>query len=176
MPESSCTVWYGERAKQLVELFDEGLSASQAGAILGVSRSAVIGAWNRRGLTRGAIVKTKKPKPHKPPKRPKPPKKLVDYGPVSSIQARTRQLEKKVLGEKFSVGTAKRTKPFRRASGERAAPYRRADELPETLTACRWPIGDPKHPDFHFCGAPTNDRVYCPGHMARACSKGTRNG
>ena len=30
---------------------------------------------------------------------------------------------------------------------------------------CRWGIGDPRHPDFHFCGAPQRDgRPYCELH------------
>jgi hypothetical protein len=34
---------------------------------------------------------------------------------------------------------------------------------------CRWPIGDPKQPEFHFCGR-ANDLVhaYCPHHFALA--------
>ena len=34
---------------------------------------------------------------------------------------------------------------------------------------CRWPIGEPKHPDFHFCGRPrAPDRPYCALHWAMA--------
>jgi hypothetical protein len=34
---------------------------------------------------------------------------------------------------------------------------------------CRWPIGDPRHPDFHFCGAPQLlGRPYCPLHWRMA--------
>lgn len=30
---------------------------------------------------------------------------------------------------------------------------------------CRWPIGDPRHPDFHFCGAQKLlGRPYCAQH------------
>jgi GcrA cell cycle regulator len=33
---------------------------------------------------------------------------------------------------------------------------------------CRWPIGDPQHADFHFCGKPTAVRApYCEFHMQR---------
>jgi GcrA cell cycle regulator len=38
-------------------------------------------------------------------------------------------------------------------------------------TACRWPIGDPQSPDFHFCnGKKTagSGLPYCPHHCARA--------
>jgi GcrA cell cycle regulator len=32
---------------------------------------------------------------------------------------------------------------------------------------CRWPEGDPRHADFHFCGAPKMDgRPYCAQHWA----------
>ena len=34
---------------------------------------------------------------------------------------------------------------------------------------CKWPIGDPKAPDFSFCGAAVDgDGPYCPGHHRRA--------
>jgi GcrA cell cycle regulator len=34
---------------------------------------------------------------------------------------------------------------------------------------CRWPIGEPRHPDFHFCGAPRlADRPYCALHWGMA--------
>lgn len=34
---------------------------------------------------------------------------------------------------------------------------------------CRWPIGDPRSPDFRFCGATAErGKPYCREHMARA--------
>ena len=34
---------------------------------------------------------------------------------------------------------------------------------------CRWPIGDPRHPDFHFCGArQAIGRPYCEVHWRMA--------
>ena len=33
------------------------------------------------------------------------------------------------------------------------------------MNDCRWPIGDPQHADFHFCGAPrAASRPYCQAH------------
>ena len=33
---------------------------------------------------------------------------------------------------------------------------------------CSWPIGDPQHRDFHFCGKPkTAGHPYCDFHMRR---------
>jgi len=34
--------------------------------------------------------------------------------------------------------------------------------------ACRWPCGDPGHPDFHFCGDPVAKRPYCEHHRTMA--------
>jgi GcrA cell cycle regulator len=42
----------------------------------------------------------------------------------------------------------------------------------QTLTGltCRWPEGDPKAPDFHFCGRRKTrvDGPYCDHHLAIA--------
>ena len=38
-----------------------------------------------------------------------------------------------------------------------------------TRTDCRWPVGDPSHSDFFYCGAEASPgRPYCPAHCARA--------
>jgi GcrA cell cycle regulator len=37
------------------------------------------------------------------------------------------------------------------------------------MSDCRWPIGEPRHPDFYFCGAPQLDgRPYCELHWRMA--------
>jgi GcrA cell cycle regulator len=38
---------------------------------------------------------------------------------------------------------------------------------------CRWPIGDPQHADFHFCGDPKSDGTpYCAKHADKAKTPG----
>jgi len=38
-----------------------------------------------------------------------------------------------------------------------------------TSSSCRWPIGDPKDADFHFCGKEVvPGKNYCEKHMAEA--------
>jgi len=37
-----------------------------------------------------------------------------------------------------------------------------------TPEACRWPYGDPRHPDFHFCSDPVARGPYCEQHHALA--------
>jgi DNA-binding transcriptional regulator YiaG len=34
--------------------------------------------------------------------------------------------------------------------------------------ACRWPCGDPRHPDFYFCSNPVAEKPYCDHHRAMA--------
>jgi len=34
--------------------------------------------------------------------------------------------------------------------------------------ACRWPCGDPRHPDFRFCGNPVAEKPYCDYPRAMA--------
>jgi GcrA cell cycle regulator len=38
-------------------------------------------------------------------------------------------------------------------------------------TGCAWPVGDPKSPEFHFCGQEVEDRSpYCVDHRKKAYS------
>lgn len=38
-----------------------------------------------------------------------------------------------------------------------------------TDNCCRWPVGDPRHKDFHFCGGPRSDgSPYCEKHSSVA--------
>ena len=48
-----------------------------------------------------------------------------------------------------------------------------------TLTdrICKWPIGDPRHPDFHFCGRASAEGLpYCTDHARRAYQPPARRG
>ena len=52
---------------------------------------------------------------------------------------------------------------------EKPVRTRATRKLVTTLTlssqTCRWPIGDPAKPDFHYCGQlPQSGRVYCSTH------------
>jgi GcrA cell cycle regulator len=44
-----------------------------------------------------------------------------------------------------------------------------------TDNTCRWPIGDPQHADFRFCGAKrVSGRPYCETHTRKAYQPGTK--
>jgi GcrA cell cycle regulator len=41
---------------------------------------------------------------------------------------------------------------------------------------CRWPIGDPKEPDFHYCGQrPESGGKYCDSHERKGHQAPSRN-
>jgi GcrA cell cycle regulator len=53
-------------------------------------------------------------------------------------------------------------------------PNKKKSKKPKTLLDleshdCRWPIGEPRHPDFHFCGEPQlPGHPYCERHWRMA--------
>lgn len=93
-----------------------------------------------------------------------------------------------VVGKAHRLGLNGRPSPIRRDEEESAAPelplkQAKADKpkadkkQPEKLftvndlthSSCRWPIGDPKDADFHFCGKEAMpDKPYCAEHAAIA--------
>jgi len=68
-----------------------------------------------------------------------------------------------VIGKAHRLGLSGRPSPIKKK------PSRGANILSLTERMCKWPIGDPKHEDFHFCGKPTVQGLpYCAEHAAVA--------
>lgn len=151
--------WTDERVEMLKKLWQEGLSASQiAGRIGSVTRNAVIGKVHRLGLSGRAT--TSRMKSHRPRTRMaanggKRPVTKPRFAQIGNPAVRALYLDAEVyvppveelvipLNERKSIQTL-------------------------TETSCRWPIGDPQAPDFHFCGK-TKVAVlpYCEFHARRA--------
>lgn len=145
--------WSSERIEQLRALWRDGLSASQiASALGGITRNAVIGKAHRLGLTG----------------RPSPIKNQ-SAGPARPRPARRPRTERLPVPRVASVAAA----PMRRA--EPALPPLELEDMPGatilTLTdrICKWPIGDPRNADFHFCGRASAENLpYCAEHARRA--------
>jgi GcrA cell cycle regulator len=154
--------WTDERVEQLKKLWSEGLSASQIAGRLGeVTRNAVIGKVHRLGLAgRATVSRPKALRPRKnvvvrPGKRNKmqrfqnpgaPRDGFPNFGAEGGLDHLTRSYEELVipLEERASILSLKET-------------------------SCRWPIGDPQHDDFHFCGKSRLDGLsYCEFHSRRA--------
>ncbi len=67
-----------------------------------------------------------------------------------------------VIGKAHRLGLSGRPSPIRKKS-------KGVTILDLTERMCKWPIGDPKHADFRFCGKPSVPGMpYCPEHCAMA--------
>jgi GcrA cell cycle regulator len=149
--------WNDERVDLLKKLWSDGLSASQiAGRLGGVTRNAVIGKVHRLGLSGRAT--TSRMKSHRPRARSQATKRLMKPRFANLGNPALRQL---YLGD---------TEPYVPSVEELVIPVAERRSI-QTLTevCCRWPIGDPQQPDFHFCG---KNKVlglpYCEFHARRA--------
>jgi GcrA cell cycle regulator len=132
--------WNDERVELLKKLWSDGLSASQiAGRLGGVTRNAVIGKVHRLGLSGRAT--TSRMKSHRPRARAQTAKRLMKPRFANVGNPALRQL---YLGD---------TEPYTPPAEELVIPVAERKSI-QTLTeaSCRWPIGDPQHADFHFCG------------------------
>lgn len=151
--------WTDERVELLKKLWSEGLSASQiAGRIGGVSRNAVIGKVHRLGLSGRATttrMKSHRPRPRMPQATAKRPQK-----------ARFAQVGNPAVRALYQPDV----EPYVPAQEELVIPLKERKSI-QTLTECncRWPIGDPQHSEFHFCGkTKVAGLPYCEFHARRA--------
>jgi GcrA cell cycle regulator len=146
--------WSTERIEQLRSLWHDGLSASQIATHLGgITRNAVIGKAHRLGLTG----------------RPSPIKNRA-VGVVRPRPPRRPRVEQ-VAAPRIAVAAP----PPPRQVEPPPQRYVEMEDVPGatilTLTdrICKWPIGDPRHPDFHFCGRASAEGLpYCADHARRA--------
>jgi len=146
---SSALGWSDERVATLRQLWRDGRSASQIAQQLGgVTRNAVMGKVHRLGLSgRGApCAPTRAPRVaaarQRPPARPALAARLPRFAPVPA------------------------------PSPAPEGPGLIASLVHLTVHACKWPIGDPKSPDFSFCGRRSEGR-YCAAHERRSVQPGT---
>lgn len=156
--------WTDERVEQLKKLWSEGLSASQIAGRLGeVTRNAVIGKVHRLGLAGRATVS--RPKAMRPRK---------------NVVVRTGAAKRNKMQRYQNPGQAQGFANYLQPDGgfdhntrsyeELVIPLEeRASILSLKETSCRWPIGDPQHEEFHFCGKGKQDGLpYCEFHSRRA--------
>src|SRR5262245_23123766 len=148
--------WNDERVDVLKKLWADGLSASQIASRLGgVTRNAGIGKVHRLGLSGRAT--TSRMKSHRPRVR---------------VQA-AKRLKPRLLNtgnQVFRSLYLNDTEPYVAPAEEIVIPMGERKYI-QTLTesCCRWPIGDPQQPEFHFCGRKKIPGLpYCEVHARRA--------
>jgi GcrA cell cycle regulator len=139
--------WTEERKDALKKLWADGLSASQIGDELGVTRNAVIGLVHRMGL----------------------PKRRENVAPAKNRVPSQRQRSAR---PRFNFVPPKAYEPVdKRAVVAAIVPPVEPPLSVFNLTAatCRWPVGDPQEPGFRFCGHPPGaGKPYCAAHCAMA--------
>ena len=162
-------MWTEERVELLKKLWGEGLSASQVAKQLGgVTRNAVIGKVHRLGLSGRATVQTARSKPAQPKQyraRPRPAAAVSARSGGAHAVAQPLPKERKVepsLAPTPSLKVVEEEEEF-------IDPRDRATVLTLTERTCKWPIGDPGQPGFHFCGKHADPgSPYCEKHQAKA--------
>lgn len=141
--------WNDERIARMRELLKQGTPASAIGAELGCTRNAIIGKAHRLGLDFQAVPVGGRPR--KPGSRPR-----------RRARARPAQLPALISPAAAETPLA----PPLPESNHAAGPKQFADLLPRD---CRWPIGMPGAPDFHYCGSESLlGKPYCAAHCRDA--------
>lgn len=154
--------WTDERRATLVKLWAEGRSASQIANHLGaVTRNAVIGIVHRMGLGGRATPSRPRKAPSlraatscAAPRPPKPAETGLRAPPVARATA---------CNNNLNLGNGPRDPVGYPDGGVQLLATCSLLQLERDM--CRFPIGDPRAPDFGFCGRPQASGSYC-GHHA----------
>lgn len=171
--------WTADKIEEMFTAMSNGKSPSEVGAMLGCTRNAVIGKWNRERIKRGLIP----PPPCETRPRPQRPRTILDA----------------VEGQRINPQLLRNTTPKRACEPTRRIPEvakvplglilpalpvpvpkpARASQIGILdVTGCRWPVSE--HPDVIagkcFCNAPQRDgSSYCATHAAASVSETSRD-
>jgi GcrA cell cycle regulator len=130
--------WTPERIAQLKSCFAAGMTCSEIGAAIGVSRNAVIGKIHRLGLSGERPAGVRARATDCPP-RARHPRRSTQRNLLRLAFARA------PLGEEVMLDTV-------------IASLHPCSLIDITDRQCRWPIGDPASTNFLFCG---NEAIKC---------------
>jgi len=190
--------WTDDRIDQLKKMWADGATASQiADELGGVSRNAVIGKAHRLGLEQrpspvkpgeekerpAAAAPSEAAAPAPAPKAPRAdptPRPSVNAGapaPAPSPQRGT-EIQYRSIGPGGFIrqGPGEQQAPIPPAPPRRLVPAKPSPEVADKTSLldlndriCKWPMGHPGEPDFHFCGGPANPGFpYCVQHCGVA--------
>jgi GcrA cell cycle regulator len=151
--------WTDDRVETLKKLWLNGYSASQIASELGgISRNAVIGKVHRLKLVGRAKAPSQasvKPRKATAPRTRPVQRPMVRGANALALQPRLEaEPEIVTLPEEVVIPFSQRVTIM---------------ELRDNL--CRWPMGDPQHDDFRYCGSRKTEAAvgsYCEYHAARA--------
>ena len=152
--------WTPELVKELKRLWNKGLTTVEIGNQLGMSKNAVVGKAHRLNLEA-------RPSPIKRDNIKHTVKKVIE------TRSATKPATKKTAPEASANTPAEvvfETEPLPPEINIHKSKKHKGVALVDLKpTSCRWPEGDPKDPNFHFCGEPVEPgKIYCPAHCAIA--------
>ena len=165
--------WTDEMVEQLKQMWQEGLTTGEIGKRLNVSKNSIVGKVHRLGLSgRPSPIKKKDEEAEKKPQSPA--KATAPKTGKAPAPKEEKKVAPTVVARETSTEVLKKAAPER--TGTDCATPRNTSGL-TMLTdldnhTCRWPIGDPKDDNFHFCGKKIKiGQTYCEEHAAVAYVK-----
>ena len=185
--------WDNATLKKLKALTCKGLSPSEIGKRLGMSKNAIVGKLNRLGWNAKAggaasadIPDVDSKKTAKKPAAKTAAAKKVPAKPVAPVAKKTtvKPAAKKATAHAADVKktVAKKEVPAKKTAdsetnvvaAKNMAVHQRIIQHSLEMAnlkpnQCRWPIGDPDSEDFHFCGETVFvGKPYCYEHCKQA--------
>lgn len=150
--------WTDEMVEDLKRMWHEGLTTGEIGKRLGVSKNSIVGKVHRLNLSgRPSPIKKKEEDGiSAQPQKPKEEKKAAKSAPAPEPEAK--------LAVKESIAARQESRSFCPATEERGKSGKTMLTDLDNHT-CRWPLGDPKDENFHFCGKKVKiGQTYCEEH------------
>jgi GcrA cell cycle regulator len=191
--------WTEERIERLKKMWHDGATASQiADELGGVSRNAVIGKAHRLGLEQrpspvkpgeekeqrkaapaAAAPKAAAPRAEPASKRaPAAAETPADPTAPPPVNRSAPEMQYRSIGPGGFIrqGPGDQQPPIPPAPPRRLVPAKPSPEVADKTSLldlndriCKWPIGHPGEPDFHFCGQAANPGFpYCVQHCGVA--------
>lgn len=172
--------WTEESIETLKDLWAKGLSTSKIAEALGTTKNAVIGKSHRLELPpRGSPIKYADGSTFKAPKKQETKKeeKIEPIPEAFQWEYQNKRPEPVVDVYEHNLNAkkdkAEEDNPLDELILKDKCHCKKGKSLMElNYNDCRWPVGDPKDPDFHFCGEKAVEgKPYCPKHCAFAYIK-----
>ena len=183
--------WDNSMLKKLKALTGKGLSTSEIGKRLGMSKNAIVGklnrlGWNAKagGATAAEVKPAKTPVTKKSATTPKATNKVAAPKKATAVKAETKKAPAKKAVAKSAPKTKKETAkkaPVVKAAKKPTAANAKTLAMHQRIVQhalemanlkpnqCRWPIGDPDSEHFHFCGESVFvGKPYCYEHCKQA--------
>lgn len=189
--------WDNATLKKLKALTGKGLSTSEIGKRLGMSKNAIVGKLNRMGWNAKAganlaatDTEQEKPAAKKTVTKASESKKTATAAtkktpvksatkktvakPVAKVTVKKAVTDKKNTPVKEAAKKVEKSKPTAKADAKSLAVHQRIIQHSLEMAnlkpnQCRWPIGDPDSEHFHFCGETVFvGKPYCYEHCKQA--------